>query len=535
MQGGSESKKRRNAKASGRILLRMKRSTVLILASLSAVGLVFIPSLIPTGPTSALDASSLLGSGRLFVAAGVIFLGGLLTSLTPCVYPLIPITVGVFGARQADSRGRALLLTSAYVFGMGAVFSALGVFAALSGRAFGSVLGNTWVILGLAAFMLVLSTSMFGAFELALPSGLAMKLNGVGGGGLIGALLMGSVAGFLAAPCTGPVLTGVLTWVSQTRDPVLGGLLLFIYALGIGVPFFLIGVFTLRLPKSGVWMEWVKSVFGIALLGLALSYLRDGFPAFGTFIADHVASLGHAGAITLAAIVVFIGVTVGAVHLSFKEGRQWVGKGLGVAAVLVAFLIRMAAPVDVPKPTPIDLVAQGDLTEQVTKLTAALATADGDEKAQLEKALADVKAKLAALETHTEFVWALEYSAEKAKSAEPFEAALAKAKADCKPVLIDFFADWCAACKELDTHTYVSADVKAEAARFVTVKVDGTVDDDVLDKLYERFGVQGLPTVAFVDGMGEVMNSPRVTGFLPPEKFLAEMRKVGVATCSRTP
>ena len=136
----------------------MKRSTVLVLASLSAIGLVFIPAVIPAGPTSSLDASSLLASGRLFVAAGVIFLGGFLTSLTPCVYPLIPITVGVFGARQAESKGRAVVLTTSYVFGMGIVFSALGIFAAFSGRAFGSVLGNTWVLAGLAVFMALAET-----------------------------------------------------------------------------------------------------------------------------------------------------------------------------------------------------------------------------------------------------------------------------------------------------------------------------------------------------------------------------------------
>lgn len=513
---------------------RMKRSTVLILAILAAVGLVVVPSLIPTGPTSALDASSLLGSGQLFFAAGVIFLGGLLTSLTPCVYPLIPITVGVFGARQADSRGRALLLTSAYVFGMGAVFSALGVFAALSGRAFGSVLGNTWVIVGLAVFMVVLATSMFGAFELALPSGLAMKLNGVGGGGLVGALLMGSVAGFLAAPCTGPVLTGVLTWVSQTRDPVLGALLLFVYALGIGVPFFLIGVFTVRLPKSGVWMEWVKSVFGIALLALAVGYLRDGFPVIGETVSSITDKLGRIGAITIAGVLAFIGVVVGAIHLSFKEGKQWIAKGLGVAAVLIAFVIRMAAPIAVPKPTVEDLLAEKDLNAQVVKLQDAVTKADGVEKQQLQDALIAAQKKLSELKNGPEFVWALTYSAEKSKSADPFNEVLAKAKADCRPVMIDFFADWCAACKELDSHTYVSPEVRAESERFVTVKVDGTVDHDVLDALYERFGVQGLPTVAFVNPMGDVLDKPRVTGFLPPEKFLAEMRKVAVTTCSRT-
>jgi thioredoxin:protein disulfide reductase len=474
----------------------MKRSTVLALASLSAIGLVFVPSLIPTGPSSSLDASALLNSGQLFVAAGVIFLGGFLTSLTPCVYPLIPITVGVFGARQADSKGRALLLTTSYVVGMGAVFSALGVFAALSGRAFGSALGNTWVIVGLAVFMLVLATSMFGAFELALPSSLATKLNGVGGGGIVGAFLMGSVAGFLAAPCTGPVLTGVLAWVSQTRDPVLGAGLLFVYAMGIGVPFFLIGVFTVRMPKSGVWMEWVKSVFGIALLALAVSYLRDAFPAVRDFISNAALVLGRTWAITFGAALAFAGVMFGAIHLSFKEGTQWVLKGVGVAAVLVAFLVRMAAPAAALPSLPIAGGVGGG---------------------------------------HTEFVWAINFKADKAKTPESFEAVLAQAKADCKPVLIDFFADWCAACKELDQHTYTSPTVVAEAERFVKVKVDGTDDHEILDALYERFGVKGLPTVAFIDPLGQVLKAPKVTGFMAPEQFVGELQKVAVTTCSRTP
>ena len=467
----------------------MKRSTVLVLASLSAIGLVVVPSLIPAGPTSSLDASSLLASGRLFVAAGVIFLGGFLTSLTPCVYPLIPITVGVFGARQAQSRGRALLLTTAYVVGMGIVFSALGVFAALSGRAFGSVLGNPWVLVGLAVFMAALASSMFGAFELALPSGLATKLNGVGGGGIIGALLMGSVAGFLAAPCTGPVLTGVLTWVAQTRDPVLGGGLLFIYAMGIGVPFFLIGVFALRLPKSGVWMEHVKSVFGIALLAMAVGYLRDAFPSLREVLLAATTSLGHSGAISFGAALAFTGVILGAVHLSFKDGRQWLPKSLGVTAILVAFLVRMAAPnAALPPVTP---EGQGG-----------------------------------------EFVWALTFKADQGPAR--LDAVLAQAKADCKPVMIDFFADWCAACIELDHLTYIAPEVVAEAKRFVTVKVDGTSENDASEAIYQRFGVKGLPTVAFIGPMGDVLENPRVAGFLPPAQFLPEMRKIGLATCSRT-
>ena len=472
----------------------MKRSTVLALASLSAIGLVFVPSLIPAGPTSSLDASSLLASGQLFVAAGVIFLGGFLTSLTPCVYPLIPITVGVFGARQAESKGRALVLTSAYVLGMGIVFSALGVFAALSGRAFGSVLGNVWVNVVLAVFMLALAASMFGAFELALPSSLATKLNGVGGGGIIGALLMGSVAGFLAAPCTGPVLTGVLTWVALTKDPVIGGGLLFIYAMGIGVPFFLIGVFTVRMPRSGVWMEWVKSIFGIALLAMAVGYVERVVPNLGEQIVAFATSLGHSGAITLGAALAFVGVVLGAIHLSFKEGKQWLPKSIGVTALLIAFLVRMAAPAVVPQVDP---------------------------------------AKTGGPLGGTEFVWALKFKSDLSTS--EFDRVLAQAKADCKPVMIDFFADWCAACKELDQHTYVAKDVVTESQRFVTIKVDGTNDSEITDKLYQKFGVKGLPTVAFISPTGDVLEKPRVTGFLKPEQFLTEMQKVALATCSASP
>jgi thiol:disulfide interchange protein DsbD len=309
------------------------------------------------------------------------------------------------------------------------------------------------------------------------------------------------VAGFLAAPCTGPTLFGVLTWVSQTRDPVLGAALLFVYALGIGVPFFLIGVFTVRMPKSGVWMEWVKSVFGIALLALAIGYLRDGFPQLGDAITGLAERLGRSVSITGGAILAFVGILIGAIHLSFKESAQWPLKAVGVAAVLAAFVVRMAAPLEVALPDP-----------------TAPPTGGGGPVAV------------------NEFSWAITFKVdEQHASAEPFERVLAQAKADCKPVLIDFFADWCEACKELDKHTYTSPLVVTEAERFVKVKVDGTDDHMILDGLYKRFGVQGLPTVAFIDPTGAVMTEPRVIGFLPPKEFVAELHKVRTVTCSRTP
>ena len=467
----------------------MRWSKVLGMASLFALGLAVLPEILPAGPTGGLDAAAFLEKGRMLIAVPAIFLGGLLTSLTPCVYPLIPITVGVFGARKADSRAKATVLTSLYVVGMGLVFSALGVVAALSGKAFGSALGNPWVVTGLAVFLIVLASSMFGAFEMTLPSALTNKLNTVGGGGYIGALLMGSVSGFLAAPCTGPVLTGVLAYVSRTQDPVVGGGLLFVYALGIGVPFFLIGVFTVRLPKGGEWMEWVKSFFGVALVALAFGYLRDAFPALRELFATIGNTLGKPAGIAVAVAMVLVGVLLGAIHLSFKARfGEFALKFVGVALVALAVLVRTAS--GEARPTNLD---------------------------------------------HAPLAWQITFNPEASGSVDPFEAAIAKAKAECKPVMIDFYADWCAACKELDSNVYSTPLVAAESERFVNIKVDGTADHDVLEKLYAQYGVAGLPTVAFVDPMGLLLTDPKVTGYLPPEKFLGEMKKVRLATCSRLP
>lgn len=471
----------------------MGRKKLFGLAVGIGTALAVVPFWLPAGPSGDLDAAGFLESGRFGVAAGVIFLGGLLTSLTPCVYPLIPITVGVFGARQAKSRGHAVVLTSAYVVGMGVVFSALGVLAALSGKAFGSSLGNPWVVAGLAVFLLILASSMFGAFELALPAAWATKLNAVGGSGLLGAGLMGSVSGFIAAPCTGPVLTGVLAFVARSQSPALGALLLFIYALGVGVPFFLIGAFTVRLPKGGAWMEGVKSIFGIALVALAFSLLRDPFPPLREALNSVARELGQMPGVIAAGVLTCLGVGVGAIHRSFKQGRSEFGlKAAGVLLVVFAVLLRSAA-----SDAPVVGRAWGG--------GAANATA-----------------------RHEGLQWNLMFPASGSMfdSLAPFERALSQAKAEGKPVMIDFFAEWCSACKELDREVYVAPEVIEESARFVTIKVDGTNEDELVEQLYRRFDVQGLPTVAFLDSRGEILKEPRVTGFLPPEKFLAVQRRV---------
>jgi thiol:disulfide interchange protein DsbD len=269
--------------------------------------------------------ASARGVGAAFLFA---FTAGFLTSLTPCVYPMIPITVSIFGAKTGVSRARAFVLATSYVAGIATMFGALGTTFALLGRAFGTFLANPWVVVPLAALFVAMAFSMFGAFELSLPQGLQERLNRVGGRGLGGAFLMGLVGGIIAAPCTGPPLAGILAYVATTRDALRGFGLMAVYAAGIGVPFWAIAGFSMSLPRSGRWMESVKSVLGIALLVAALYYLKNVVPALERIT-------GTKASFVLACVAaIAVGLLIGAVHLSFHDAMaRRLRKGLGVALV----------------------------------------------------------------------------------------------------------------------------------------------------------------------------------------------------------
>jgi thiol:disulfide interchange protein DsbD len=259
------------------------------------------------------------------------FGAGFATSLTPCVYPMIPIVLGIFGARgQNVSRLKAITLASLYVLGMGLTFAALGCVFALLGKKSGTLLADPRFVIPMVILYVVLAASMFGAFELNLPASWQAKLSTVGGQGYGGAFAMGLVGGFTAAPCTGPFLGGLLGFVTQTRDVVMGGSLLFVYALGMGVLFFVLAAFAVSLPKSGRWMEWVKSIGGIALIVVALYFLRPIVPL--------LRGLGeHSFGFLMAAVAITaLGLGAGAVHLSFHDrAAVKLRKGVAVAASVV--------------------------------------------------------------------------------------------------------------------------------------------------------------------------------------------------------
>ncbi len=268
-----------------------------------------------------------LQSGSWLSALGMAFAAGVATSLTPCVYPMIVITVSVFGARQATSKLAAAKLSAMFVLGIAALFTPLGVIAALTGDVFGSQLSNPIVLIALALFFLALAASMLGAFELDLPSGLKNRLATTGGDGLKGAFVLGMANSLIAAPCTGPVVGFMLTWVGTTRNVLFGASSFFAYSLGLGVLFFLVGTFSMSLPKSGQWLEGIKAVFGIVMIAAAVYFVRDLIPGFTELAAHTPTFLG--GSLALIAI----GVAIGGVHLSFHGATplQLTRKSGGIA------------------------------------------------------------------------------------------------------------------------------------------------------------------------------------------------------------
>ncbi len=348
---------------------------------------------------------------------------GFVTSLTPCVYPMIPIVVGVFGARDDNvGRGQAFALATFYVLGMGTLFASLGLGFALLGKktGFGSLLSNPAVVIPMVALYAALAASMFGAFELNLPSSWQAKLNRVGGKGYLGAFGLGMVGGLTAAPCTGPFLTGMLAFVAASGNPAAGFSLLFVYALGIGVLFWVIAVFAVSMPRSGRWMEWVKSFGGVALLIAGGYFLRPIIPAIADITDPSMTFL------VIAIAVIITGALLGAIHLSFHSSGWLVRlrKGAGILCMVGGTT----------------LAINWALTPERT----------------------------------------LQWFHEE-------EAAFAQAARAGKGVMIDFSADYCTPCKKLEVTFGHPAVFEVLAENYVALKLDVSNDTDEDDELMEKY------------------------------------------------
>lgn len=393
-------------------------------------------------------------SKGLFWAFLLVFGGGILTSLTPCVYPLIPITVSVFGAGGSTNRLRSFLLSVTYVLGIALTYAILGMAAAQTGAVFGEVMADARVIVPVCAVLIVLGLSMLGVYEIRLPYAVQNKLNRVGGVGFAGAFGMGTVAGIIAAPCTGPALGAVLAYIATTSDIFLGFCLMLTYALGMGLLFIVIGTFSgVILPRSGVWMYVLENIFGIAIITVALYFLKDFIEPLRTF-------LRHSwGFFAIAGVLLLFGVLLGKFTQRFKDLPRLVRfrKAFGILFAVVGLYMII-----------------GGLT---------------------------------AVESNLDWI-----------TSEP--KGLEIARKEGKPVMLDFYATWCAACKELDHRTFSHPAVQSKLSQFVNIKLDFTRNSDEVERLKKKYSIVGLPVVIFFDSKGNQLKQKRIEKFVGSNELL---------------
>ncbi|MDX1637531.1 MAG: cytochrome c biogenesis protein CcdA [Balneolaceae bacterium] len=382
-----------------------------------------------------------------------IFLVGLALNLTPCVYPMLSVTVSLFGGQESkqNSLGHSFSMASVYVLGIMSMYSVLGVAAAYTGSLFGSWLQNPLVLGGIGVLIFALALSMFGLYELQPPKWIMQKFSGTQRAtGITGHFLSGLVVGVFAAPCIGPPIIALLAFVGSQGDPLFGFLTMFVMAFGLGVPYLLLGTFSGllgNLPRSGTWMVWVKKLFGVVLVGVALFYLALAFaPGYAAYVIPAV-------------------LLTGGVYLAFaktggSESRyfRFLKWGIGTVSVIVGIL------------TVQNLMKPGIQWESYS-----------DEKLQ-------------------------------------------QARASGTPVMLDFYADWCIPCLEMDRNTFTDPEVIAATERFKKLKVDLTrYESERAQTLRRRFEVKGVPTIVFIGSDGTARPDARVVGYLPPELFLEKV------------
>jgi len=386
------------------------------------------------------------------------FLFGLALNLTPCVYPVIPITVSFFANQSREKGSRIFALALCYVVGIALVFSLLGLVSALAGKQWGFLFQNAWFVILVTVIILSMAASMFGAFEFTVPSSLMTSL-GQSRQGVIGAFIMGLTVGVVIAPCAAGIIIGLVGLVAKLGIVAKGTLLFFVMGLGLGLPYLLLamssGVLN-RLPKSGMWMVWMRKLFGILLIGVALYLLVPQ----GSLVHDQQGFY-------LGVLGIFGGLLLGFLEHEAGYGRKF----KIIRGVLGCLLI-----------------------------------------------LAGVFLANRAIHSEPGVIEWIHYDHQ----------AIAQFQRDNKPVLLDFYAHWCAACKKLDKETFSDKRVAEKSRNFTMVRVDCTSPDNKTGLLIEKFAISGLPTVVFLSTKGEEVPSERIVGFLGPQEMLKKMKHLAM-------
>jgi thiol:disulfide interchange protein DsbD len=395
------------------------------------------------------DIGGTLASRGLLITLVAVFVLGLALNLTPCVYPLIPITVAYFSSQTEGKTSRRIGLPIFYVLGLAVMYSALGVFSAMSGRLFGSWLQQPLVLILFAVLMLVLAASMFGLYEIRVPQFLTRRAGARSG--YLGAATMGLLAGVVAAPCVGPFILSLIALVGQRGDALLGFILFFVLALGLGLPYLFLGAFSSglsTLPRSGAWMVQIKKALGFVLIAMAFYFLR---PLAG----EEIYRWG-----------VGLSLLFGAIFLLVQKEPNRAGNMIRIALALLLAIVSAVYLLPRPEGPSVEWSRYEDAAIQAARLTG-------------------------------------------------------------KAVMIDFYADWCLPCKELDEKTFTHPQVIAESHRFVRLKADLTHTGDALSReLSERYRIFGVPTIVFLRSDGKEADDLRLAGFEDAQRFLERMRQV---------
>lgn len=409
-----------------------------------------------------------LKSGKLLAILPLFLLLGLGLAFTPCVLPMVPILSSIIiGEGQQVSRARGFTLSAAYSLGMALVYTALGIAAGLLGEGLAAALQNPWVLSAFALLMVVLSLSMFGVYELQMPAAIQTRLARASGqqsaGKLAGVFVMGSISALIVGPCVAAPLAGALLYISQTRDIVIGGSALFAMAVGMSVPLLLVGVSAgALLPRAGTWMQSVKYFFGVLMLGMALWIVTPVIPGWLPMVGWAVLGLGYGA------------------YLLRADRRGWLSRAFGVLIALFG-LVQLVG------------VATGgsDALEPLAHLG----------RGNSEK-----------VEFH------------RVKSVAELDTAITKANG--KIVMLDFYADWCVSCKEMEKLTFSDKRVQVQFADMVLLQADVTANNDDDKALLKRFKLFGPPGIIFFDKQGKEIQGGRVIGYQDAEKFLRSLALV---------
>ena len=421
--------------------------------------------------------AQIITGSSIWVAAGLFFLAGLGLAFTPCVLPMVPILSGIIaGEGDNVSPMRGFTLALSYVMGMAIIYTAAGIAAAALGLQLQATFNQPWILILFAGLFVVLALGMFGAYDMQMPSAIQSKLSGVSGnqknGTMIGAFVMGALSSLIVTACVAPALIAALTVIAQTGDMLRGGSALFAMSLGMGAPLLAVGAAQGKfLPKAGGWMVAVRNAFGFMMLGLAVWMLSRILPGTVTMF--------------LWAILIFMaGVFMGGLTTLTNESSvpQKLGKGFGFLAVIYGVILLL-----------------GSLTGGSNPL----------------QPLASVNLGSGATVVDAEH----ELPFQRIKSVDDLDREIATASTSGKTVLLDFYADWCVSCMEMEAYTFTDDGVQAALSNTLWLQADVTANDDQDQALLSRFGVFGPPTIIFFGRDGEQQHGYEVVGYMKAEAF----------------